>query len=182
MDKDASYDDKISEIKKLNFVSSARYHQNKLFDNDYDDYLLRYKSDKEWRKIMQQSMRESRYNSGDSAHLEKENVMLEDERERDESPPPPINAKLQREIEEISKIENESSMAAVLLGDLKAHQKVISRKLKIDPWKASRTPSANVEPTVRTRFESPVNACTILTLLYFIFLVKDLCYGHYEDN
>jgi actin-binding LIM protein len=75
-----------------------------------------------------------------------------------DSPPPPINAKLQREIEEISKIENESSMAAALLSDLRTHQKIISRKLKIDPWKASRTPSANIEPTVRTRFESPVNA------------------------
>ena len=144
--------------------SKLRY-QNKLFDNDYDDYLLRYKSDKEWRKIMQQSMRDGRYLSGDSSNVgesgKQENVADEenDGEERSDSPPPPINAKLQREIEEISKIENESSMAAALLNDLKAHQKVISRKLKIDPWKASRTPSANIEPAVRTRYESPINAC-----------------------
>jgi hypothetical protein len=41
---------------------------------------------------------------------------------------------------------------------LKAHQRIISHKLKIDPWKASRTPNAKAEPTIRTRFESPVNA------------------------
>ena len=147
--------------------SKLRY-QNKLFDNDYDDYLLRYKSDKEWRKIMHQSMREGRYQSGESGangginEYEQDNIADDDDENRSDSPPPPINAKLQREIDEISKIENESSMAAVLLNDLKAHQKVISRKLKIDPWKASRTPSANIEPSVRTRFESPVNACKCL--------------------
>jgi hypothetical protein len=159
--------------------SKLRYHQNKLFDNDYDDYLLRYKSDKEWRKIMQQSLREGRLLSGESdvEKQQQQQVVNEEDEEKDEeedrsdSPPPPINAKLQREIDEISKIENESSMAAALLTDLKAHQQVISRKLKIDPWKASRTPSANVEPTMRTRYESPINACKLKNI-FLIYVIK----------
>jgi len=52
--------------------SKLRYHQNKPFDNDYDDYLLRYKSDKEWRKIMQQSLREARLLSGESVDVVKQ--------------------------------------------------------------------------------------------------------------
>ena len=49
---------------------------------------------------------------------------------------------------------------------LKAHQKLLSQKPKIDPWKASRTPSARVEPAVRTRFRSPVNASPSRVLNY----------------
>jgi actin-binding LIM protein len=66
--------------------------------------------------------------------------------------------KLNKELEEIAKLENESSMAADLLKEIKAEQKMATRKLKVDPWKASRMPSAKAEPSIRTRFESPVNA------------------------
>lgn len=142
---------------KASRPNSKLKYQNKLFDNDYDDYLLRYKSDKEWRKLIQQHDPNHHDDNTDNEH---ETTMNEEDAGVGgcDSPPPAINAKLQREIEEISKIENESSMAAALLSDLRTHQKAIARKLKIDPWKASRTPSANIEPTIRTRFESPVNA------------------------
>jgi hypothetical protein len=49
-------------------------------------------------------------------------------------------------------------MAAEILGEVKAQQKIIQHRLKIDPWKASRSPNAKAEPAVRTRYESPVNA------------------------
>lgn len=39
---------------------------------------------------------------------------------------------------------------------------LLARKLKVDPWKASRTPNAKAEPSVRTRYESPVNACKLI--------------------
>lgn len=42
---------------------------------------------------------------------------------------------------------------------VKALQRVVAPvHLDIDPWKASRTPSARFEPAQRTRFKSPVNA------------------------
>ena len=47
-----------------------------------------------------------------------------------------------------------------------AHQKLLAQKPKVDPWKASRTPSARVEPAVRTRFRSPVNASPSRVLNY----------------
>lgn len=152
----ASVTSSIARAKASRPNSKLRY-QNNLFDNDYDDYLMRYKSDKEWRRMFNRTR--NRNQSGENNETIDDATEHNESGDRVESPPPPINAKLQREIDEISKIETESSMAAALLNDLKAHQKVISRKLKIDPWKASRTPSAREEPSIRTRFESPVHAC-----------------------
>lgn len=142
--------------------SKLKYH-NHFFDNDYDDYLLKFRKDKDWKKKIN---RPSRLESAGETNVE----MIEENEEKlnelDENDDECVNearkkldSKLQREIEEISKIENESSMAAELLTEIKAHQQVISRKLKLDPWKASRAPSANVEPSARTRYESPINAC-----------------------
>jgi len=69
------------------------------------------------------------------------------------------DSKFSKESEEIKKIKNESGMAAELFGEVEAQQKMLlARKLKVDPWKASRTPNAKAEPSVRTRYESPVNA------------------------
>lgn len=161
----ASVTSSVARAKASRPNSKLRY-QNNLFDNDYDDYLLRYKSDREWRKMFNKNLSRNRNQSGDQNETTIDDATEQIESsDRVESPPPPINAKLQREIDEISKIETESSMAAALLNDLKAHQKVISRKLKIDPWKASRTPSAREEPSIRTRFESPVHACMYSFLL-----------------
>ncbi len=46
-------------------------------------------------------------------------------------------------------------MAHALLEDLRIQEKLISRQLPLDPWKASRSPSAAVEPPRRCRFDSP---------------------------
>lgn len=74
----------------------------------------------------------------------------DDEEEIQEDP------KIKRELEEISKIKNESGIGQVIykeLGKLKAKPHV-----PLDPWKASRAPSAKFEPRYRTRYQSPMFA------------------------
>lgn len=149
--------------------SSKQKYQHHFFDNDYDDYLLKFRKDKNWKKSIAKTS--SRLESGESnVEMIEENEDKLDEVEEDDElvneTRKKLETKLKREIEEISKIENESSMAAELLTEIKAHQQVISRKLNLDPWKASRTPSANVEPAARTRYESPINACNYLIHFY----------------
>lgn len=164
----ASVSSSLARVKASRPNSKLRY-QNNLFDNDYDDYLLKYKSDREWKKIVHRNIRKDRAQSGEDGVAPMCEDLIENEQEEDEDEvdeeiklaKKKLESKLKREIEEISKIENESSMAAELLTEIKAHQKVLARKLKLDPWKASRTPSANAEPPIRTRFESPVNACKL---------------------
>ena len=51
--------------------------------------------------------------------------------------------------DEVSKLKDSSSMAHALL------ERVVTRQAPLDPWKASRSPSAAVEPPQRCRFESP---------------------------
>lgn len=65
--------------------------------------------------------------------------------------------KIKRELEEISKIKDESGIGRVIYNELdklkaKPHQ-------PLDPWKASRAPSAKFEPRYSTRFQSPMFAC-----------------------
>jgi hypothetical protein len=146
---------------KASRPNSRLRYQNNLFDNDYNDYLLRYKSDKEFRKILNSNKRS---HSGESENeKENKNDEVEEVNDEDDDEKSPkdkeLEIKIKKDIEEISKIEKESSMAAAVLQELKAQEKMLSRKLKIDPWKASRAPSARVEPHVKTRYESPVNAC-----------------------
>jgi len=63
--------------------------------------------------------------------------------------------KLDKDINEMSKIKNSSGMAHALLEDLRIQEKIISKQLPLDPWKASRSPSAAIEPPQRCRFDSP---------------------------
>lgn len=70
-----------------------------------------------------------------------------------------IQAKLHDEIEKISKYKHRSSMVADLLPELKMYEKDLSKKIYINPWKASRSRNANIEPCSRTRYQSPFNAC-----------------------
>lgn len=53
-----------------------------------------------------------------------------------------------------------------MIKEIRAEQKMAHHKLKLDPWKASRTPSANAEPPIRTRFDSPVNASPSRVFFY----------------
>jgi len=179
----ASVSSSLARAKASRPNSKLRY-QNNLFDNDYDDYMLRYKSDKDWKKMLSkstlgrdrtlvQSATCDSYGDLNTSTLNNTQTLNEtndhDEDDEDEEENDALKAhsskhtltelKLQRELEEIKKIKHESSMAAELLNEVEAQQKmIISRKLKIDPWKASRTPNAKAEPSVRTRYESPVNA------------------------
>ena len=113
--------------------SKLNYH-NKLFDNDYDDYLLRYKSDKEFRKVLNKSTsgsavggtRGTRYQSGESSTCEDLNPVelheMDENNEIDsdeEATRKAMTPKLQKEMEEISKLENQSSMAHAVLSEIK---------------------------------------------------------------
>jgi hypothetical protein len=62
---------------------------------------------------------------------------------------------LEKDINMMSKLKDTSGMAHALLEDLRIQEKLISRQLPLDPWKASRSPSAAVEPPRRCRFDSP---------------------------
>ena len=65
------------------------------------------------------------------------------------------DVQLEKDIGVMSKIKDTSSMAHALLEDLRLQEKFISKQLPLDPWKASRSPSAAVEPPRRCRFDSP---------------------------
>lgn len=62
---------------------------------------------------------------------------------------------LEKDIDIMLKLKDTSGMAHALLEDLRVQEKLISRQLPLDPWKASRSPSAAVEPPRRCRFDSP---------------------------
>ena len=65
------------------------------------------------------------------------------------------DVQLEKDIDIMSKLKDTSGMAHALLEDLRTQEKLISRQLPLDPWKASRSPSAAVEPPQRCRFDSP---------------------------
>lgn len=69
-----------------------------------------------------------------------------------------VDEKLEKDINFISKIKDTSGMAQALLEELRIQEKIISKQLPLDPWKASRSPSAAIEPPRRCRFESPTFA------------------------
>jgi len=123
-------------------LASSRAAHRKLFDNEHDDYLMRFK----------------RYRSqGDSA-IEDEEVSVEELIQRD--------PKLKREFEELVKLENKSGIARLLSHDLKKRdRKCLTKDFSIDPWKASRVPNADYELPIKTRFDSPVNASPSRVLL-----------------
>ena len=65
------------------------------------------------------------------------------------------DVQLEKDINMMAKLKDTSGMAHALLEDLRIQEKLISRQLPLDPWKASRSPSAAVEPPQRCRFDSP---------------------------
>jgi hypothetical protein len=85
---------------------------------------------------------------------DKENI----EDEVDGQPP---NPKIEREIQELSKIPD-SGAAKIILEQLKKKK---YEQSTLDPRSASRTPSAAAEPPYKTRYESPMFACTLLTFI-----------------
>lgn len=67
------------------------------------------------------------------------------------------DARLKREEEELSKIA--TGIGKVFLKEVKEREKLKKIKMaNLDPRNASRTPSANKEPTYRLRYESPIGA------------------------
>jgi hypothetical protein len=87
---------------------------------------------------------------------DKENI---DDDEVDGQENKPADPKIEREIEELSKLPS-SGAAKVILGELK--KKKYEHPL-LDPRSASRTPNADREPSYRTRYESSIYACMYLS-------------------
>lgn len=65
------------------------------------------------------------------------------------------DVQLEKDIHVMAKLKDTSGMAHALLEDLRVQEKIIARQLPLDPWKASRSPSAAVEPPQPCRFDSP---------------------------
>ncbi|XP_070212235.1 actin-binding LIM protein 1-like isoform X2 [Littorina saxatilis] len=76
--------------------------------------------------------------------------------DEDEDEQVPDDPKILREMEEISKIKDESGIGKVIFQEL-AELKHKPAK-PVDPWKASRVPSAKYEPRYHTRYQSPMFA------------------------
>ncbi|XP_037952792.1 actin-binding LIM protein 3 isoform X3 [Teleopsis dalmanni] len=84
-------------------------------------------------------------------------VPVSDEDEVDNTKNGEVQLRLQREAEELEKLN--SNIGSVIAKDLKEHAKY--RKWKqnnLDPRNASRTPSASKEPIHKLRYESPIGA------------------------
>lgn len=129
-----------SRTKSASYRPNSKIHyRHNFFDNDYDDYLLAYRTDKEWRKTLSKNISGMRYKSGENATSTienlNENIIEEKKIEQDDElvSPAEKNAqeKLNRELEEIAKLENESSMAADLIKEIKVIKPLyITNKIK----------------------------------------------------
>ncbi|KAL8623382.1 hypothetical protein ACOMHN_060252 [Nucella lapillus] len=93
--------------------------------------------------ILSEILRERRRSRGEMDDDDDEEEVIED-------------PKIRREMEEISKIKDESGIGKVIFQELsELKQKPVK---PMDPWKASRVPSAKYEPRYHTRYQSPMFA------------------------
>ncbi|CAB0008647.1 unnamed protein product [Nesidiocoris tenuis] len=67
----------------------------------------------------------------------------------------PVDAKLKKEEAELSKLS--SGMSRVFLASVKERERIM-RQRQLDPRNASRSPSASSQPSLRLRYQSPINA------------------------
>lgn len=82
----------------------------------------------------------------------------------------PPNPKIEREIEELSKIPD-SGAAKVILEQLKKKK---YETPTLDPRSASRTPNAASEPPYKTRYESSIFACMLhFEIFVFPMIIDD---------
>ncbi|XP_056005698.1 dematin-like isoform X2 [Ostrea edulis] len=69
---------------------------------------------------------------------------------------PPEDPKITKEIEELSKFKDQSGIGKIIYKELE--EKRAQPVKALDPWKASRVPSADHEPRYSTRYQSPMFA------------------------
>lgn len=69
---------------------------------------------------------------------------------------PPEDPKITKEIEELSKFKDQSGIGKIIYKELE--EKRAHPVKALDPWKASRVPSADHEPRYSTRYQSPMFA------------------------
>lgn len=79
------------------------------------------------------------------------------EEEEDTEEQPKEDPKKKKEFEEMSKLKDRSGLGCVIYKELAERKSLPPPPL--DPWKASRVPSAKYEPKFSTRYQSPMFAC-----------------------
>jgi len=105
---------------KASRPNSKLQYQNNLFDNDYNDYLLQYKADKDWKKMITKSSLQRTMGGNGNSEGEDLNGTIELD-EEEELIRKELNIKNElndSKSEEVNKIKNESGMAAELLADM----------------------------------------------------------------
>lgn len=123
-------------IESINFSNNNNNNYKKyIFDSECYDYISKFKC----------------FKTNDSVSSDFDDDQLKKKISH-------LKTKLYNEIENMSKYEKRSSMAADLLPELNTYEKN-SNYIIVDPWKASRSRNASIEPSSRTRYQSPVNAC-----------------------
>jgi hypothetical protein len=135
-------------------IPTKIHYTHKVYDDNYQDYTIRFRS----RTTQPSSSRNSQQNQQSTSlpvSAAHQTVGVCDH-EIDLDSLMQKNPKLKRDLEEMTKLENKSGMAKMFNIELKAQERLIQRAL--DPWKASRTPSASIEPHQKTRYETPYNA------------------------
>lgn len=86
----------------------------------------------------------------------------------EEEDTPQEDPKIKKEIEELSKFKDTSGMGKIIYKELE-ERKAQPMKL-LDPWKASRVPSADHEPKYSTRYQSPMFACKLK--MFFVICAR----------
>lgn len=85
----------------------------------------------------------------------------------DEDESPREDLQIKKEMEEMSKLKDCSGLGSVIYKELSERKSLPPPAL--DPWKASRAPSAKYEPKFSTRYQSPMFACKLLLWSLFLF-------------
>lgn len=126
----------LARVKASRPNSKLRY-QNNLFDNDYDDYMLQYKSNKDWKKILSKNTLGDSSVTGDSyGDLNNNTIQNEfdedaenlDKGDEEDGEKNELNSsKFSKESEEIKRIKNESGMAAELFGEVEVFYSNLTR-------------------------------------------------------
>ena len=136
----------------------TKYH-NSIFDDDFNDFVLKFR-----RESMRKNYRNNSSDTRNESEVDNSNSELN---EITNLKALKLKEKIKSEIDEMSKYENKSSMVAELLPEIKNYEKELCNKIQLDPWKASRSRNANVEPLVKPRYRCPINACKFFLLRFF---------------
>lgn len=139
------------QLAKIPDAKKSEHYQRPI---ERDDFIARPEPAAIYPELLRDPRLREKFLRGDTVDGQSEN--------KENDPEIPANPKIEKEINELSKITN-SGTAQMILEDLKKKKKL--DPLKLDPRNSSRSRSAAVEPPQKTRFESPVFASPSRDLL-----------------